>query len=128
LSKVRLPDRAAMWGITQFIAMSGDVHPHPGPDTLRVVLANVTALRPHIHEVLETEADVVALVETRTTEAGQRVLGALAKKAGWQPIWGKPMPSRGGIWDARAGGVALFVRAGLQVKKAVIPPLEEADA
>ena len=37
---------------------------------LQLMLANVTALRPRIHEVLAVDTDVLALVETRATEAG----------------------------------------------------------
>ena len=82
-----LPSRAAVWTIARAIGTAGDVHPHPGPDELRIAMANVTALRPHIQEVLDTKADVVSMVETRATEAGQRALGALAREADWQPIW-----------------------------------------
>ena len=76
-----------------------------GTGGLRIVLANVRSLRPHIHEVLQVDADVVGLVETRATAAGQRALGAIARETGWVPLWGKPMLSQGGIWDAPAGGV-----------------------
>ena len=56
------------------VARAGDTHPHPGPvgetGGLRIVVANVTSLRPHIHEVLQVEDDVLALVETKATAAG----------------------------------------------------------
>ena len=111
------------------VARAGDTHPQPGPaggaGGLRIVVANVTALRPHIHDVLRVDADVVALVETRATAAGQRTLGAVADKAGWVALWGKPMPQRGTIWEAPAGGVAVLVRKGTPAKQMVLPPLPE---
>ena len=47
-----------------------------------MMLANVTALRPRIHEVLAVDGDVLAVVETRATAAGQRILGAIRPPRG----------------------------------------------
>ena len=121
--------KPAAWLPRLRVARAGDTHPQPGPaggaGGLRIVVANVTALRLHIHDVLRVDADVVALVETRATAAGQRTLGAVADKAGWVALWGKPMPQRGTIWEAPAGGVAVLVRKGTPAKQMVLPPLPE---
>ena len=97
---------------------------------LRLMLANVTVLRPRIHEVLAVDADVLALVETRATAAGQRILGATAAKAGWVPHWGAPLLPRGSgsPWDTAPGGVAIFVRKGVPARTATVPDNEEAPA
>ena len=81
---------------------------------LRLMLANITALRPRIHEVLAVDADVLALVETRATEAGQRILGATAARAGWVPHWGAPLLPRvsGSPWDTAPGGGGDFRQEG----------------
>ena len=84
---------------------------------LRLLLANVSTLRLHQEEVFSVDADILAVVETRATTSGQRVLRVLARKAGWVPFWGPPLPSRGGgTWDASAGGMAIFVRVGVPAR------------
>ena len=97
---------------------------------LRLMLANVTAPRPRIHEVLAVDADVLALVETRATAAGQRILGATAAKAGWVPHWGAPLLPRGSgsPWDTALEGVAIFVRKGVPARTTRIPDDDEVPA
>ena len=86
-------------------------------------MANISALRLHHEEVFDVEADVLASVETRATVARQRVLSSIAREKGWTPFWGPPLQSRsGGIWDASAGGVAIFVRKGVPAKMPPPPP------
>ena len=93
-------------------------------------MANVTALRPRIHEVLAVGADVQALFETRATEAGQRILGATTARAGWVPHWGAPLLPRvsGSPWDTAPGGVAIFVRKGVPARTARIPDDDKTPA
>ena len=95
---------------------------------LRLMLANITALRPRIHGVLAVDADVLALVETCATEAGQRILGATAARAGWVPHWGAPLLPRvsGSPWDTAPGGVAVFVMKEVPARTTRIPNNEEA--
>ena len=70
---------------------------------------------------------MVLLGETRLTATRRSAMGCLAREAGWQPLWGAPLESRGGgIWDCPQGGTAVLVRQGLPVRQ-VTPPAKDGE-
>ena len=60
----------------------------------QLVTTNVTSFTRHRVAVTELPAQVVAVQETRLTQAGQQSLQRALHADGWQAVWGKPQPIR----------------------------------
>ena len=71
---------------------------------MKITVADVTSLRSYWESVAAWRSDIVILADTRLTQAGQRIIGRLARRTGWQEFWGEPVPSRGGgVWPLFLG-------------------------
>ncbi|CAE8724944.1 unnamed protein product, partial [Polarella glacialis] len=84
-------------------------------------------------EVVRWQAKVIALQETRLSEASQIELSSALYEDGWSAIWGRPQqPQRRkksfvpAPWNATHGGVGVSVRRGIPVSRGPIDtPLKQ---
>eukprot|EP00973_Karenia_brevis_P030209 4163564-Karenia_brevis.AAC.1 len=63
---------------------------NPGP--WKIGTANVTSMWTQMDAAASISADVLALQETRLSEAGQKLMTEELDKRGWQCFWGCPQP------------------------------------
>ena len=84
---------------------------------LHVESTNVTSMRWHWTQVMKSKADIACRQVTRLTALGHGAMSVLAKKIGWQAIWGAPLDPKGhGTWDTAPSGVGVLYCLGMVVQ------------
>ena len=78
---------------------------------------NITSLNTQYRNVLQIPADTAGLQEVRLTEPMQILWKRDLKEAGWEAVWGKPLPPHASAESALPGGVGIISRHPLQLVK-----------
>lgn len=63
------------------------------------------------------QGDILALSETRLTQCGQHEAQKIFDEHGYSVVFGRPQPEQRTIMEAKAGGVAIAARPGIDIQR-----------